>query len=156
MSISNKIQVQEYVWDFAVDGGAVGAFNLHAKDNKAVIPVGAIVKRVLAKVLTTCTSGGSATLIWGNGSDTDGFSGTAIAVASLTANAVFCGNEDHSTPGALLFSSIGTTPATVVDKAGLVVTSAAAGQFVATVGTAALTAGKIVFVVEYFLPEAVA
>lgn len=143
MSIKNRAHVAEYIWDFAVDGGAAGAINLHAKDNKAVLPVGAIVKAVTAKVVTACTSGGSATLAWGNGDDADGYSGSAIAVASLTDNALFNGWDNAS---ALLWDDTNDHPIPVN------VADAADGQFIATIGTAAMTAGKVVFIVEYLMP----
>lgn len=143
MTILNKFHVNEYVYDFAVDGGTVGAKNLHAKDNKAVLPVGAIIKAVTAKVVTQCTSTGSATVAWGNGNDADGFSGSAIAVASLTDNALFNGWDNAA---ALLWDDTNDHPIPVN------VDAAAAGQFIMTIGTEALTAGKIVFIVEFLMP----
>lgn len=137
------LMVQEYVYDFAVDGGATGAINLHAKANKAVVPVGAIIIGVRAKVVTACTSGGSATVAWGNGDDADGYSGTAIAVASLTDNALFNGYDNGA---ALLWDD---TNDHVID---VNVSTAADGQFIVTIGTADLTAGKIVFMVQYLFP----
>lgn len=142
--ILGKLHVQEYVYDFAVDGGAQGAINLHAKAGVDVVPVGAIVKRVYAKVLTACTSGGSATLAWGNGDDADGYSGSAVAVGSLTANALFNGYDNGA---ALLWDDTNDHPIDVN------VADAADGQFIATIGTADLTAGKVVFMVEYYLPK---
>lgn len=142
--LRNKgLMVQEYVYDFAVDGGAVSEINLHAKDGKAVLPVGAIVKAVTMKVVTAFTSGGSATLAWGNGDDKDGYSGSAIAVASLTDNALFNGWDN----GAQLIwddTNDHQIPVNVAD--------AADGQFIITIGTAAMTAGKAVFLVEYLHP----
>lgn len=135
--------VAEYIYDFDEDGGATGAINLHAKDNYDVIPVGAIIKRVTAKVVTACTSGGSATVAWGNGDDADGYSGAAIAVASLTDNALFNGYDNGA---ALLWDD---TNDHAID---VNVADAADGQFIVTIGTAALTAGKIVFLVEYYSP----
>lgn len=140
---NNGIQVAEYVYDFAVDGGAVGAINLHAKAGKGVLPVGAIIKAVTAKVVTAFTSGGSATLVWGNGDDADGYSGATIAVASLTDNALFNGWDNGA---ALLWDDTNDhqIPVNVAD--------AADGQFIVTIGTAAMTAGKALFLVEYLMP----
>jgi hypothetical protein len=140
---NNGVNVAEFVYDFAVDGGSVGAINLHAKDNKGVLPVGSIIKSVTCKVVTAFTSGGSATLAWGNGDDADGFSGTAIAVASLTDNAVFNGWDNGA---ALIFDDTNDHPIFVN------VADAADGQFIVTIGTAAMTAGKAVFLVEYYAP----
>jgi hypothetical protein len=146
--ITNKgMYVQEYVYDFAVDGGAVGAINLHAKATKAVIPVGAVIKAVTAKVLTACTSGGAATVAYGNGDDADGYSGAAIAVASLTLNSLFNGWDNAA---ALLWDDTNDHPIPVN------VSTAADGQMIMTIATAALTAGKIVFMVEYVHPATVA
>lgn len=140
---NDRKQVMEYVYDFSTDGGAVSTISLSGKSGKAGIPDGSVVHRVHARVLTACTSGGSATVAWGNTSDTDGYSGAAIAVASLTANAVF--NETRG--GALLWDD---TNDANLDYA---VTSTANTQdFSLTIGTAALTAGKIVFQVEFSRP----
>lgn len=137
------VHVQEYVYDFDVDGGAVGAIALSSKDNKSVLPVGAVVKRVTALVKTAFTSGGSATLAWGNTDDADGYSGAAIAVASLTAGALFNGYDNGA---ALLWDDTNDHPIDVY------VADAADGAFSVTIGTAAMTAGKAVFMVEYYFP----
>ena len=152
MSILNKMHMQEYLYDFADDAGAQGVIDLSAKANKAVVPLGAIVKSVTMKVVIAFTSGGAATLTWGDGVDADGYSGTAIAVASLTDNSVFHGNEDQAAPGALLWANIATTPDTVRKLSGQAVTSAATGQVRMTIGAADMTAGRMVVLVEYLLP----
>lgn len=145
-TLKNKgVLVQEYVYDFSVDGGAQGAINLHAKNNKAVIPAGAVIKGVSMRVLTAFTSGGSATLAWGNGDDADGYSGAAIAVASLTVDAVFNGWDNG---GALIWDDTNDHPIYVP------VINAADGQMIVTIGTADMTAGKAVFMVEYYNPAA--
>lgn len=132
---NDGIQVAEYVYDFSVDGGAVSTITLSSKANKAPIPVGAIVKNTTVWVETACTSGGSATVSVGLGTDVDGLV-TATAVASLTANAVIVGD------GAL------AVPASVATY----VTSAANGAVTASIAVAALTAGKISVSVEYIMP----
>lgn len=141
---NDGVNVAEYVYDFAVSGGAAGAINLHTLDNKAVIPAGAVIKGVCMKVVTAFTSGGSATLAWGNGDDADGYSGAAIAVASLTANSVFNGWDNGA---ALLWDD--TNDHAIY----LPVIDAADGQMIVTIGTAAMTAGKAVFLVEYYMPS---
>lgn len=140
----NELNLQQYTYDFSVDGGAAGAIQLANKNNKDPIPTGAIVKSVTAWVETACTSGGSATVIWGNGADADGYSGATIAVASLTANAVFNGWDNGA---ALLWDD------TNDHQIPYYVSSAANGAFTFTIATAALTAGKIHFFVEYYYPE---
>ncbi len=142
--ILNKRHIAEYVYDFSVDGGTKdSAISLHSKDGKAVIPVGAIITGVTAKVVDACTSGGSATVEWGSGDDSDGYSGTAIAVGSLTDNAVFNGWDNAA---ALLWDD--TNKHIIYQN----VSTAADGQFKILINVADLTAGKIVFVVDYILP----
>jgi hypothetical protein len=141
---NDGLKVNEYVYDFSTDGGAVSTISLSGKSGEAGLPDGSVVHRVHARALTACTSGGAATIAWGNTADPDGYSGTAIAVASFTANATF---NEASGAGALLWDN--------TNDAGLdyAVTSTAGTQdFSLTIGTAALTAGKIVFQVEFTRP----
>ena len=123
----NEMLSQEYVYDFAVDGGLVSTIELSAKAGYKQLPLGAIVKNVYAVVETAVLSGGSATVAWGN-TDVDGYSGTAKAKAVLIADAAFTGN------GTLI-------PSVVVD-----------GAFNVSIAVAALTAGKVFFMVEYTMP----
>lgn len=126
--IKSKLLSEEYVYDFAVDGGAIGNIDLSAKEGYKLLPAGAIVQEVHSWVETACTSGGSATVSWGDGSDVDGYSGTAKAVAALTLNAAFAG------AGALV-------PSYAVNE-----------EFTVSIAVAALTAGKVRFIVSYYLP----
>lgn len=142
MSTKNKFHVQEYVYDFDVSGGAQGTIALHSLDNKAVIPSGAIIKDVTAKVVTACTSGGSATVDWGNGDDPNGYA-AAVAVGTLVDNYVTSAAGEGS---ALLWDD------TNDHLIPLNVSTAADGQFSVTIATADLTAGKILFIVEYLMP----
>jgi hypothetical protein len=140
--------VEEYVYDFAVDGGVKDvAINLGAKAGKSVVPVGAIIKRVTAHVLTAPTSAGSATVAWGNGDDADGYSGTTIAIASLAINTVITGWDLGA---ALLWDDTNdhSIPVNVLNTAD--------GEFEVLISTANLTAGKILFLVEYYYPKTVA
>lgn len=142
-AVKGALNVAEFVWDFDVDGGAASTIDLSGKNGKNLIPDNAIIKTVYAKVETACTSGGSATLAWGNTTDPDGYSGSAIAVASLTADAIFNGWDNGA---ALLWDDTN-------DHAIYFVANSANDQdFSCTIGTAAMTAGKVVFVVEYYLP----
>lgn len=146
MSISNKIHLQEYVYDFAVDGGTKDSnINLHAKDGKSRIPVGAIIKGVTARVLTA-VEGSSSTVSWGTDADEDGYSGTTIAEATLVQGFVTNG-WDLDAP--LLWDGTNDHPI-YID-----VDSAADGDFVMLISTADLTAGKIWFGVEYIMPSTV-
>lgn len=106
------------VYDFSKDAGAVGQLDLFTADEQV------LVKFAYARVLTTCTSGGSATVSVGKAADLAGIIGST-AVASLVAGAVI----------------IGSAP-----DASNVVAAAAAVKM--DIGTAALTAGKIEFCFE--------
>lgn len=141
------VNVQEYVYDFAVDGGATSTIALSAKAGVAPLPIGAIVSAVKLKVLTTFTSGGSATLEWGNTTDPNGYSGATVAVASLTAGAVFNGWDNAA---ALLWDDTNDHP---IDLNIAVANDAVVSV---TIATAAMTAGKAVILVEYYLPKAAA
>jgi hypothetical protein len=143
MALSNVKQTVEFLYDFSKDGGAISTIALSAKNGKSTLPLGAVVTSVFAKVITTCTSLGSATVEWGNTTDTDGYSGAGIAVASLTANSVFNGWDNAA---ALLWDDTNDHP--IYPN----VTAANDSVFSVTIGTAALTAGKIVFVVEFYVP----
>ena len=143
MSIKGTKQTQVYVYDFAVDGGATGAIDLSAKANAAPLPTGAVITSVYGIVTTAFTSGGSATMSWGPTSDVDGYSGTAIAVASLTDNLVVNGWDSAA---ALLWDD--TNDHAIFPK----VIAANTGDFLVTIATAAMTAGYAEFVVEYYMP----
>lgn len=117
------------LYDFAVDGGAVGTINLGRN-----LPAGAIVTDVYFDVLTAATSGGLADFKLTAGS-------TDIMAAT---------DFDDATDG--------------VDAAGLKKLSALNGSAAAIkisteselqldIVTAALTAGKIRFLVKYLLPN---
>lgn len=117
---SNAREVIRVVYDFAVDGGATGALDVFTAEQNLVV-VG-----FHLKVLTAATSGGSATLIVGvSGGDTDAcLDATSGAVANLSANAVI--GQEATVPFYL----------------------ASGGKIIQTIGTAALTAGKIEYVFE--------
>ena len=119
---TNAKEVVRVTYDFAKDAGGTGALDLITADGDMVVT------QAYAVVKTACTSGGSATVIWGVDGDTNRFmDATAGAVANLVANAVIA-------PAA-------------ADLAPIKVASG--GKVTMTIGTAALTAGKIEFVVEY-------
>ena len=142
-ALLGKTQEAEFVYDFSVSGGTAGVIALSSLDGKSVIPVGAVVKSVWMKVLTTATSGGSATVIVGNITDDNGYL-VSIAVASLVAGVCF---NSEGKGGALLWDDtndcrIFTTVANAND-----------GAVNITIGTADLTAGKFAVVVEYYSPS---
>lgn len=127
-TFGNAEETVRVVYDFAVDGGATGALTLLTASDAMVIT------HAHATVKTACTSGGSATVKWGtNGTDNLFMSVTQGAVANLTAAATILPVAVEGTPNVLAL------PAKL----------AAAGSLVMTIGTAALTAGKIEFVIRY-------
>jgi len=136
-------KVQEYIYDFAVDGGAVSEIFLSAKAGKKPIPIGSIITAVTAKVITAVV-GTTSTLAWGNDDDPDGYSGTAIAEATLVADFVVNGWDLGA---ALLWDDINDHQLYVT------VLNADDGDFSVTIGTNALTAGKVIFMVEYLAPS---
>lgn len=122
--------VQEYIYDFAVDGGAVGTISLLNPANR--LPSGAVVLSAHYTVLTAFTSAGSATVSLGDAA-------SSARYLALTAynNAAF----DADVPKAI---------ATGVPVA---VSSANISNVSLTVAVAALTAGKLRFVIEGYVPK---
>ncbi len=119
------------VYDFAVLGGAVATINLvDDEGNLAVIPDNAVIERVVVDVITQPVSSGSATVAIGANTTTDILGATAKA----------------SLPVGLLEGVPVGTVATAVKLT-------AARNITATIGTAALTAGKINVFVEYYVSE---
>ena len=117
----------EFLYDFSSLGGAISSITLtDASGNAQQIPGNSIITSFNAHVEAAVTSAGSATVAFGIVGDTDCFAG-ATAKASLGLNAV-------------LGHSNGT---------GLPVHALAPTNVVATVATAALTAGKIKVFVSY-------
>lgn len=124
-------QVQEYTYDFAVHGGAVGQIDL-ATAAKSLLPVGAVVTGVHYKVVTAFTSGGSATVAIG-----DVGSGARYLAATAYNNGAYAVDN-------VAAAAIGVP---------MNITAANNGKFAITVATAALTAGKVKFFVEYLVPK---
>lgn len=131
-TFSNDVETMSVVYDFAADGGAVGALDLFQASADVVL------KDFHAIVRTAGTSGGSATVAVGVTGATSAFiTATEGAVANLTANAVF-GAKPVLTEG---------TPNTIAMP--LPRRLASGDKVLMTIGTAALTAGKIEFVISY-------
>lgn len=112
------------LYDFAVDGGAVGDITLRGD----TIPSGAIITDVLINVDTALTSGGAATVALKAEGAADLNAADAISGAPWSTTGAERGDLDADT------APVKTT---------------AARSIVATVGTAALTAGKFSVYVEY-------
>lgn len=120
------------VYDFSVLGGAVGDISLvDDVGNPAVLPVGAIVTRVWANVLTSVLSGSSATVALKALVAADLMAATAKA--SLVSSAPFVEGKPIDT--AATFVGPCTVPTTVK----------------ATVAVGALTAGKIQYYISYVI-----
>lgn len=117
-------------YDFAVQGGAIGAINLKDENGgNATIPDNAIIQHVLIDVITAPTSGGSATLAID--AQSAGDLRTALAVASFTG--ILAGNP--------------------VDTAASAIKLTADRAVTLTVATAALTAGVFNVYVRYTLGD---
>jgi hypothetical protein len=141
MSFLNMKHYQEYVYDVAVDGGAAAAYELSAKAGKSGLPAGAVVTAVMCKVVTAF--GGGTSMSWGDDVDADGYSGTAQVTAALLDNAVFNGWDNAA---ALIWDD--TNDHQIYNN----IPDAASGAFNVTIaGT--MTAGKAIFVVEYYMPS---
>jgi len=141
VSLNNK-HTQEYLYDFAVDGGTAGAIDLSAKDGFAVLPQGAIITNVHLSVLDAVV-GTSSTLACGNTTDPDGYM-EVIAEAVLIDEAVIRVGEQ---PGALMWDD------TNDHMLSFLVNSANDAVFSITIGTADLTAGKVLYLVDYYMPS---
>lgn len=140
--MKNRYNTQEYLYDFAVDGGAIGTIVLSSKKGKNPLPVGAIIKAVTAHVITAPLSTGSATVSWGHNTVT-AYSGTAIAIASLTLNSLHNGQRANS----LIWDDTNDCQIPI-----RVSSESTDGTFTVAIATEALTAGKIQFTVEYLDP----
>lgn len=118
------------IYDFSVNGGAVGStVILLPQDN--LLPDNAIITNVYVDVLTTCTSGGSATVGLRLNSGTDALGATAVA--SLTAGAIIAGTPDGTAANMVKLTA---------DR-----------NITVVIATAALTAGKFAVFVEYVVSE---
>lgn len=120
-----KTVIVEY--DFAVDGGAVGAIVLRGVGGAGnQIPAGAVITGGYLDITTAVTSGGSATVALGAESATDILAATAVA--SLTAG------RKSIVPAGTGVTTVKTT---------------VARSLTATIAVADLTAGVFRLVVNY-------
>jgi hypothetical protein len=129
--IKGKTQLAHAVYDYSVDAGAIGTVDLFS------IPANSIVHDFWFEVETALTSSGLATVEVGiTGGDTDGFI-TQAAFSDWTLDLV----SAKSVRGALLHD--GTAKDSLRYKTSAAVTVAL------KIATAALTAGKVHFYVEF-------
>jgi hypothetical protein len=118
-------RVAYFEYDFARDGGVVGDISLRGEG----LPKGAIVTDGKIHVLTAVTSGGAATVALRIVGANDTL--TATAKASLSLAAILDIVPVRTAATSILVATEGT-------------------GMVATVATAALTAGKFIVAVEYY------
>lgn len=123
------LQVAKATYDFAVDGGAVGTIT---PINSPVFPAGAIIMGGVIYPITLPTSGGAATIGIGFGSGAQ----AALIKAAATGIATY----------------VAGVPLVMIPVwASGFFKVAVEGKMTFTVGTAALTAGKIAVHVAYFM-----
>jgi hypothetical protein len=126
------------IWDFAVNGGAVGVANLDV-----LLPEGAIVTGGFIHVLTAVTTADSGTLSFGLNTNVDLLAATAAG--SLTANAIL-----PLIPSTTASISGDAQAAGVGNARPLRLT--AERELKAEVATGALTAGKVAVYLEFIGP----
>jgi hypothetical protein len=117
------IRCESVLLDFATDGGAVGTINCQRQ-----LPAGAIVVRILSDELTALTSGGAATV------------------------QLQCGAVDLTDALAFDTDFTGLDTQALASSAQAIKVSTAADLKI-DIAAAALTAGKVRFLVEYILPN---
>jgi len=116
-----------FLYDFTVQGGAIGAVTLtDIYGNAATLPASAVITKVTYDNLQAPASVGSATIALGVTGNTDAFkAATAFDNAAYTANATHMHNEIPLKVGAAAVSVLGT------------------------IATAALIGGKFRIIIEY-------
>lgn len=121
-----KKDVAYFEYDFSKHGGAVGDITVEGD----ALPAGALIDIGKVHVKTACTSGGSATVVITALSSGDIMASTAVA--SLSANALLDTEPDGT-------------------AANMIRTTSNLTSLTFTIGTAALTAGKIAVALEYYI-----
>lgn len=128
--LNQKRGVLKCVWDFAVNGGAVGTIYLNDADgNPAILPSAAIITQVYTDEVTNVTTSASGTLSIG--------ANTTVDLLAATAAATFSGVQAGIPVG---------TAATMVKLT-------AQRQIAVAIATGALTAGKLNIFVEFVLSD---
>lgn len=117
-------RVAYFEYDFAVDGGTIGDIPLRGDS----LSEGAVITGGMVHVKTTCTGGASATVSLKVESAADVMAATAMA--GMVTNALLDVEPDGTAAHAVRTTENGR-------------------QVVATIATAALTAGKFVVALEY-------
>lgn len=129
--LASKVHCIKAVYDFAVDGGAVGSINLKDEFGKEIIiPSGAIVKQVMMHIKTAMASAGGAGTI------------------ALTLNS--SGDLKAAVDADTLSGLVAGIP---VGSAATAVAATAQRALVWTIATEALTAGKVWLFVEVYFAD---
>ncbi len=141
--IKNEEHVLKYTYDFSRDGGATSDIDLTA-DGGGSLDAGMVVRGISVVADTTLTSGGSPTLTFGNEDDRDGYLIDVFSEVTTAGDTV----REGEVAGALLWDDTNdhAIEYTVPD------TGAAVPSL--TIGTAALTAGKLVVYLRVYNPGA--
>lgn len=134
--LKNEKKLARFDYDFAVDGGAVGAIDF--RPNITSLESGMVVTDIYVYIEAALTSDGSATATIGN-ADPDGFFADIFALGTLN-NVVRVGEV----AGALMYDD--------TNDHLLAYRISSDTDLQLNVGVAALTAGKIQVFVEYFAP----
>ncbi len=147
MSFKNDgVQIEEYVYDFDVDGGAISTISLSAKAGAKSLPLGAMVLDVIVYVETAVAAPGSLTMDVGNTTNGDGYF-EDILEASLAID--LGARPGELVAGALLWNTTEDAkrafPVVVADDA----------DFTIGIVASAATVGKVRFGVMYWLPRTV-
>ena len=127
----NGVDYHRIRYDFTKDAGAQSALDIMTASADLIVVYAAL------KVVTAGTSGGSATLIWGDTDDTNRFCTTTQgAVASLTLANVILPLAIEGTPNGLVLPFL----------------MASGKKLIQTIGTADLTAGVFEYVIGVMKP----
>ncbi len=124
--LENRKYVAYFGYDFAKDGGALGDITLRGGS----LPSGAVVNNSVVDVQTALTSGGAATVAMKLKDAAD-----VKAAAVLTS---YTAGVKAGVPNGVATNAIKTT---------------ASGGVVMSIAVAALTAGKMVVALEYFITD---
>lgn len=125
-------QIAQCLYDFSLDGGAVGTFLMRTK-----LPKNAVITSVWADVQTGATSGGAATYQLKAGSTN--------LMAATTYNSATSGID------AVGIQSIPTAASSPFEAVKL--SSSSASELQLAIAVAALTAGKVRFTIKYFISK---
>ena len=131
--VRSKVGVLQVRLDFNIQGGAVSTINLfdplEDPGTTSALPAKAIIKQVTVNCITPPTSGGAATVSFGANGVADLLAATAVA--SLTGLVAGIPNGASAN----------------------MVVLAAKSPITATIAAAALTAGQMDVIVEYYVPS---